>query len=118
MTTGRRQTDLRIQKVVQLLTANPSHPLPELANGCQISVSRLTHLFKGELGITLKNYRLEHRLQASAVMLALTDVPIKAIAYNAGYHHTSSFMRAFKTRFGVSPACYRRASGIAASANQ
>jgi AraC-like DNA-binding protein len=33
---------------------------------------------------------------------------IKEIAYTAGYRHNSSFARAFKTHFGLSPACYRR----------
>jgi hypothetical protein len=29
----------------------------------------------------------------------------KEIAYTAGYRHTSSFVRAFKTHFGLSPGC-------------
>jgi transcriptional regulator GlxA family with amidase domain len=41
-------------------------------------------------------------------MLASTSMSIKEIAYAAGYHHSSSFVRAFKTHFGLSPACYRR----------
>ena len=108
MVTGSRQTDCRIQRVVQVLAKDPSHPLPQLADSCQISVSRLIHLFKDEIGINVKTYRLDCRLQVAAVMLVATGIPIKAIACKAGYRHTSSFMRAFKTQFGVSPACYRR----------
>jgi len=121
MVTGPRQRDYRIQKVVAVLNQDPSRTLPELAHCCQISVSRLSHLFKDEIGINVKNYRAACRLQVAAVMLVSTDTPIKGIAYSAGYRHCPSFVRAFKTHFGLSPASYRkgqRASGIAASANK
>ena len=108
MVTGSRQKDFRIQRVVQALTEDPSRTLPELALSCQISISRLIHLFKSEVGINLKNYRLDCRLQLAAAMLVSTTMPIKAVAYTAGYHHPSSFMRAFRTHFGVSPTDYRR----------
>src|ERR1035438_1003363 len=108
MVTASRQTDFRIQRVVKVLTEDPSRSLLELAHNCQISTSRLIHLFKSEVGINLKNYRLNCRLQLAAAMLVSTTKPIKAIAYTAGYHHTSSFMRAFKIRFGVSPTSYRK----------
>jgi transcriptional regulator GlxA family with amidase domain len=102
------QKDFRIQKVVQVLSETPSLTLPELAHSCQMSASRLSHLFKDEIGTNVKNYRIDCRLQIAVAMLALTSTPIKEIAYTAGYCHCSSFVRAFKTHFGVSPACYRR----------
>ena len=108
MSTGSRQKDFRIQKVVQVINEYPSRTLPELADTCQISTSRLSHLFKDEIGINVKNYRLDCRLRVAAEMLVSTDMPIKEIAYTTGYRHTSSFARAFKTHFGFSPACYRR----------
>jgi AraC family transcriptional regulator of arabinose operon len=83
-------------------------PLPQLAHTCQISPSRLSHLFKVEMGVSLKNYRQDCQLQLAAAMLVSTRTPIKAIAYTAGYRHPSSFMRAFRSRFGVSPTSYRR----------
>ena len=114
MVTGPRQKDYRIQKVVEVLNQDPSRTLPELAHSCQISVSRLSHLFKDEIGINVKNYRLDRRLQEAAVMLVSPDTPIKGIAYLAGYRHCSSFVRAFKTHFGVSPASYRKGQRRAA----
>ncbi|MGB8888708.1 MAG: helix-turn-helix transcriptional regulator [Candidatus Korobacteraceae bacterium] len=108
MVTGSRQKDFRITKVVQLLNKDPLHTVSELARNYQLSVSRMSHLFKDEIGINVKNYRLDRRLQLSAEMLVSTDMPIKAIAYSAGYSHCSSFVRAFKSHFGVSPTSYRR----------
>jgi transcriptional regulator GlxA family with amidase domain len=107
MVTWSRQKDFRIQQVVQVLNENPSLTLPELARDCQMSMSRLSHLFKNEIGINVKDYRMECRLQVAAAMLALTRMPIKEIAYTSGYRHSSSFARAFKTHFGLSPARYR-----------
>jgi transcriptional regulator GlxA family with amidase domain len=108
MVTGSRQNDVRIQSVVKVLTEDPSRSLPELADSCHISVSRLIHLFRDEIGINVKSYRLGCRLQVAAAMLVSTGIPIKAIACRTGYRHTSSFTRAFKAHFGVSPDCYRR----------
>jgi len=108
MGTASRQKDFRIQKVIQDLNQDPSRRLPELAHSCQMSMSRLSHLFKDEIGINVKNYRIDCRLQVAAEMLAVTNMPIKEIAYTAGYRHSSSFVRVFKTHFGLSPACYRK----------
>jgi AraC family transcriptional regulator len=108
MVTGSRQKDFRIQEVIQVLNEDPSRTLPELARTCQISMSRLSHLFKGEVGVNVKNYRMDCRLQLAAAMLATTRMLVKQIAFSAGYSHTSSFVRAFKSHFGLSPTCYRQ----------
>lgn len=104
----RKQADFRIRKVIQVLKEDPSRTLPELAHNCEISNSRLSHLFKREIGTNVKNYRMDCRLQVAAALLLSSAAPIKWIAFSAGYQHASSFVRAFKTRFGSSPACYRK----------
>jgi len=108
MVRGARQKDFRIERIVEDLNNNPLHTLPELAKNCQISVSRLSHLIKDEIGVAVKHYRQDCRLQVAAGLLLSSDLPIKGIAYSAGYRHYSSFVRAFKTRFGMSPASYRK----------
>ncbi len=109
------QRDFRIQRVVQVLNNDLSRTLPELAQNSQISTSRLSHLFTDEIGIDVKHYRLDRRLQMSAEMLVSTDRPIKEIACSAGYRHCSSFVRAFTTHFGLSPAWYRKKQRILAA---
>ena len=103
-----KREDGRILRVVQVLKEDPSRSLTELAGSCQISMSRLSHLFKREIGTNVKNYRLDCRLQVAAALLLSTATSIKEIAYTTGYNHSSSFVRAFKVRFGLSPTCYRR----------
>ncbi|MGA2389658.1 MAG: AraC family transcriptional regulator [Candidatus Sulfotelmatobacter sp.] len=102
------QPDCRILKVIQVLKEDPSRTLLELATSCRMSMSRLSHLFKREVGTNVKNYRMDCRLQVAAALLLSPGASIKEIAYMAGYQHTSSFVRAFKSRFGFSPASYRR----------
>jgi len=102
------QTDSRIAKAVRLLNEDPSRTLADLACGCALSLSRLSHLFRAETGLTLKEFRRNRRLEAAMKMLATTDMPIKQIAYTLGYRHTSSFVRAFEVHAGVSPSDYRR----------
>ena len=102
------QRDFRIHKAIQVLTKDPCRTLPELAEKCQISTSRLSQLFKDDIGVSVKHYRLDCRLQIAAEILVSTDRPIKEIAYAAGYRHSSSFVRAFNTHFGLSPTCYRK----------
>ena len=102
------QTDFRIAKAVRLLNEDPSRTLGDLSYGCSLSISRLSHLFRAETGLTLKEFRRNRRLEAAMKMLATTDMPIKQIAYTLGYRHTSSFVRAFAVDVGVSPSDYRR----------
>ena len=102
------QSDSRIAKAIRLLKEDPGRPLADLACGCTLSISRLSHLFRAETGLTLKEFRRNRRLEAAMKMLATTDMPIKQIAYALGYRHTSSFVRAFEVHAGVSPSDYRR----------
>ena len=102
------QKDFRIQEAVRLLNENASFTLSELARRCHLSISRLSHLFKAETGFTVKNYRRHCRFRAAARMLETTDLSIKEVAYAVGYHHTSSFVRAFILHSGASPNNYRK----------
>jgi AraC family transcriptional regulator of arabinose operon len=101
------QTDPRIEKAVRLLHENSSRTLADLAGDCTLSISRLSHLFKAKTGHTVGSIRRNCRFQAATKMLAATDMSIKQIAYALGYHHTSSFVRAFELHVGVSPGDYR-----------
>src|SRR4029077_2655674 len=100
-------TDFRIERAVRLLNENSSRTLADLAHGCTLSISRLSHLFKAKTGLTVGKFRRNCRLQEAMKMLATTHMPIKQIAYELGYHHTSSFVRAFERHTGVSPSDYR-----------
>jgi AraC family transcriptional regulator of arabinose operon len=102
-------SDFRIEKTAHLLHENPSRSVAEVAGACSLSTSRLSHLFKAEVGITVRKLRRTCRFTKARRMLAdAPKVAIKEIAYTLGYHHTSSFTRAFEHEVGESPTDYRK----------
>jgi transcriptional regulator GlxA family with amidase domain len=100
--------DGRIQKVLDILVQNPCCSMGELARRVNLSPSRLEHLFKEQIGVQLGDYLLECRLRIAAELLKSTEMRVKEIAHIAGYEHSSSFIRAFKNRFGTIPGDYRQ----------
>jgi AraC family transcriptional regulator, arabinose operon regulatory protein len=102
------RSDYRIERAVRLLNENSSCTLADLASNCTLSISRLSHLFKVNTGLTVGSFRRKCQLRTAMKMLATTDMPIKQIASALGYRHTSSFVRAFEFHTGVSPSDYRR----------
>ena len=102
------EPDFRVEKTTRLLNENSSRKLAEVAGACALSTSRLSHLFRAELGTSVGRFRCACRFKTAKRMLAAPEVPIKEIAYVLGYHHTSSFTRAFERYVGKSPSAYRR----------
>jgi AraC-like DNA-binding protein len=101
-------SDFRIEKTTRLLHENSSRTVAEVAGACSLSTSRLSHLFKAEIGTTVGKFRRTCRFNKAKRMLANASVAIKEIAYTLGYHHTSSFTRAFEHDVGESPTDYRK----------
>jgi len=90
------------------------HPLDEhlslesIATALALSPFHLHRLFSGLTGIPLIQYVRERRLSRSAEVLYSSDRPILDIALSFGYEHEQSYIRAFRKRYGVSPARCRR----------
>jgi len=101
--------DLRLRKILHLIESHPSHTIHDLALECNLSGSRLQHLFKQRTGLGLGQLLTEQRMRQAAELLVNTEMSIKQIAGTLGYEHASSFTRAFERRFRQSPRCYRQA---------
>jgi AraC family transcriptional regulator of arabinose operon len=102
-----RQVDFRLGRVLQAAEDNPSTTIPHLAGLVNLSCSRLSHLFKAQTGLGLKNFLTDQRLERSAYLLRTTGMRVKEITYNIGYSQESSFVRAFRKKFHCSPTRYR-----------
>src|SRR5438034_9649647 len=97
-------SDFRIEKATRLLNENSSRTVAEVAGGCSMSTSRLSHLFKTEVGTTVGKFRRTCRFGKANSMLADTPaVAIKEIASTLGYHYTSRFTRAYEHDARKSP---------------
>lgn len=79
--------------------------LEELAAACGLSVYRVAHLFRGDVGLSPIAYRNQRRIFESRAQL-LQGRPIAEVALDMGYYDQSHFTRHFQRVLGVSPAKY------------
>lgn len=68
-----------------------------------LSKSRLTHLFKDEIGIPLGKYMMWKRLLHASIHLLTSKTNITTVAHEYGFADASHFSRTFKDHFGTSP---------------
>jgi AraC-like DNA-binding protein len=103
--------DFRIAKALQAIDHDPSTSIPHLATLVSLSGSRLRHLFKTQVGMGLKSFLTDRRLNRAAFFLQTTQMTIKEISYLSGYSQSPNFDRAFQRKFRCSPTCYRNQQG-------
>jgi AraC-like DNA-binding protein len=101
--------DNRLRRILEMIESHPSCKIQYLALECNLSESRLQHLFKQWTGLGLGQLLTEQRLLQASNFLLHTNMSIKEIATTIGYEHASSFTRAFERRFRQAPSCYREA---------
>jgi AraC family transcriptional regulator len=82
--------------------------LSELAQVANLSLSRFSHLFKSEIGLSPGQYLLGLRMEKARHLLASTRLSIKEVMAQAGYDNRSHFIRHFSRFFGAVPQKYRK----------
>lgn len=98
----------RVQKILHSMASRLPHSVRELAEEVHLTPAHLQRLFKHETGSHIRDVLCECRLTVASNLLLSTDLEIKEIAYNVGYGHHSSFVRAFQRRFGQAPKTFRQ----------
>jgi AraC family transcriptional regulator of arabinose operon len=81
-----------------------------LARRVNLSPSRLRHLFKNELGVSITGFVKLQRLRQAQQLLGTTFLSVKEIVALVGAGDESHFVRAFKDAVGQTPSEYRRYS--------
>ncbi len=83
--------------------------LPVLARALASSPRQLQRAYLAFGGSTFREDLLEVRMTVAAQLLVEQPaVPVATVARLVGYRHASHFARAFRGRYGLSPARYRR----------
>lgn len=81
--------------------------LSELAQSVNLSVWRLCHIFKSDVGMPPMRYLRLLRMERAKFLLESSFLSVKEIAYRVGLNDESHFVRDFKSTYGSSPALYR-----------
>ncbi|HST25153.1 MAG TPA: helix-turn-helix domain-containing protein [Gaiellaceae bacterium] len=81
----------------------------EIASRVGVHPSHLARRFRAHYRESLGGCVRRLRLEWAAGELLRSDVPLACLAHEAGFVDQSHFTRAFKERFGVTPARYRSA---------
>ena len=104
-----RRDRLLVQRVRQALAAAPgsAHSADALAERLHLSPRTLHRQLKEE-GASLQALKDEVRRERAIALLHRTDRAIKQVAHEAGFSNDKSFIRAFRTWTGQSPAQFRR----------
>ena len=79
-----------------------------LATKCNISESRLFHLFNEQLKISPINYRNHMRIKASFILLTTTNLSIEEIASKLNFGSATHFRNAFRKTTNSTPKKYRK----------
>lgn len=72
------------------------------------SPAYLSKMFQKYAGINYKTYLLDLRTQAGYRLLMNTQLPVGEIASDCGFPDSRSFAKAFRKRYGMPPAEYRK----------
>jgi two-component system response regulator YesN len=81
--------------------------LAEIARASHLSASRLAHVFKEQMGITLIDYVTGVRIEQAKELLLATDQSCTEICFQVGYNNQSYFTRTFKSVVGMTPRRFR-----------
>jgi AraC-like DNA-binding protein len=82
--------------------------LSELCAHFHRSRSHISHLFKHRVGMSLRAYCNELRLEDARTLLCTTAMSVTEIAFETGFCDTSYFIRLFKAKYGETPHQFRR----------
>ena len=81
--------------------------LSEFAQSVNLSVWRLCHIFKSDVGMPPIRYLRLLRMERAKDLLESSFLSVKEIAFQVGLNDESHFVRDFKSTYGFSPALYR-----------
>ena len=101
--------DWRIRCVIAVMQQQLAQPLrlETLASRVNLSPSRLSHLFRKEVGVPPLRYLHDLRLDCALMLLYDSTLSIKEVMAAVGFNDPSHFARDFARRHDASPSEFR-----------
>jgi len=101
--------DKRVEKIIDMMRddVRGELSLTEFAHSVNLSVWRLCHIFKSDVGMPPIKYLRLLRMERAKGLLESSFLSVKEIAFQVGLNDESHFVRDFKSTYGHSPAIYR-----------
>jgi len=101
--------DKRVEKIIQMMREDVQGELSltDFAQSVNLSVWRLCHIFKSDVGMPPIRYLRLLRMERAKGLLESSFLSVKEIAFQVGLNDESHFVRDFKSTYGYSPALYR-----------
>lgn len=99
-------SDERIQKCLSYLNSTSSdykEIMKNLKLRVHLSDSRLSHLFKKEMGISIKKYFLWCKLKKAFSNVVLEEMNMYEASIENGFYDQAHLSNAFKQMFGIAP---------------
>jgi len=102
----------RLRKALDFIEMHydDSLTVEQIAKEVYISSSRLSHIIKSELGITLGDYISKVRIEKAKALLKERELPISQIALEVGFPDQSYFTKVFKKIERCSPKTFRQST--------
>ena len=79
-----------------------------LAIAAGLSVSRLSHLFHAQVGVTPMQYLERLRIQHARELLLMSGRSVSEVAYAVGFENPLYFSRVFRRHAATSPRAFRK----------
>ena len=107
---SRKKAEKRLQRIVDSLNEEYQSTvlLSELAEREGLTPTHLSHVFHEQMGVTFRDYLNDLRFENALRLMADESLSITEIALNCGFSDVKYMTRLFKTRFGKTPAEYRK----------
>jgi len=104
------QADQRINNACEYIMQHLDHSfsVEDVAAACNLSASRIAHLFKQQMGMSLKAWSNNIRLQKVRKLLLSSSDSISVIARQVGYEDPAQLAKNFKKNMGCSPREFRQ----------
>jgi AraC-like DNA-binding protein len=101
--------DPRIERALTVLHAQYGRPvsLHDLARAVNLSASRLSHLFRAQIGTSPKRYVHALRIACAGLLLERTHLSLKEVMAQVGFNDPSHFTRDFGRYYGCTPTEWR-----------